>query len=329
MRLDQFQELLQSLSPIEFEKFVADLLRRSGRFTDIHLVGGVGVIDRGVDVEAHEYDPILGRPRRWVFQIKKTRVVGPDVARYMYAIAHEALQEGPTQVVLVAAGTVSRSAREILSRTGIQVWDSQKLAELASPDLVAEWFASESSVVTQDVDVSQKALAFVSALDSIVPGEKGWSSYQRLIADILEFLFCPPLELPRYELSDADARNRRDIIFENPSGDGFWSQLRGDYSAFYVVVDAKNYAKPVPKRAVLDIAHYLKPYGVGMFALLISRREPSSGAAHASREQWIGGKKMIVHLGDAGMKEMLDLKTRGGEPSEVIRRRIADFRMSL
>jgi len=75
----------------------------------------------------------------------------------------------------------------------------------------------------------------------------------------LEFLFCPPLELPRYEFSDADVRNRRDILFENPGADGFWAQIRGDYSAHYIVVDAKNYAKPAPKSSVLDIAHYLKP----------------------------------------------------------------------
>jgi hypothetical protein len=85
MRPDEFQEALQSLSPSQFEKFVADLLRRSGRFREVRLASGP--IDRGVDIEAIEADPLLGRPRRWVFQVKKTRVVGFDVARYMHAIA--------------------------------------------------------------------------------------------------------------------------------------------------------------------------------------------------------------------------------------------------
>lgn len=327
MRLDQFQEALQSLSPIEFEKFVADLLKRSGRFKGVRLESGP--FDRGVDVEATEDDPLLGRPRRWIFQIKKTRVVGADVAHYMHAIASQAQQEGPTQVVLVAAGSITRSAQEFLARTGIQVWDSQKLAELASPELLAEWFGAKPDAIAPDVAISQKTRAFQAALDATVPGNKDWAVYQRLVADILEFLFCPPLELPRYELSDADVRNRRDILFENPRGDGFWTQVRDDYSAHYIVVDAKNYAKPVPKGAVLDIAHYLKPYGCGMFALLVSRHGPGSGAEHATREQWIGGNKMIVHLGDTHLKEMLELRASGGEPQEVIRHQIADFRMSL
>ena len=327
MKLDQFQEALQLLSPIQFEKFVADLLKRSGRFREVRVEAGP--FDRGVDVEAIEADPLLGRPRRWVFQVKKTRVVGVDVAHYMHAIAQMAQQEGPSQVVLVAAGSITRSAQEFLARTGIQVLDSQKLAELATPDLLAEWFGSQPDAVVPDVATSEKASAFRAALDATVPGKNAWSAYQRLVADVLEFLFCPPLELPRYELSDADVRNRRDILFENPGGDSFWAQIRSDYSAHYIVVDAKNYAKPIPKSAVLDIAHYLKPYGCGMFALLVSRRGPGSGAAHATREQWIGGNKMIVHLGDTSLGEMLELRASGGEPQEVIRRQIADFRMSL
>jgi hypothetical protein len=327
MRLDQFQEALQSLSPIEFEKFVADLLKKSKRFKEVRLESGP--LDRGIDVEAIEVDPMFGQPRRWIFQIKKMRVVSVDVAHYMQAIASTVQREGPTQVVLVAAGSVTRSALEYLTRTGIEVWDSQKLAELASPELLAAWFGAKPGAIAPDVAVSQKTHAFRTALDAAIPGKKDWSSYQRLVADVLEFLFCPPLELPRYELPDADVRNRRDILFENPSGDGFWTQIRSDYSAHYIVVDAKNYAGPVPKSAVLDIAHYLKPYGCGMFALLVSRRGSSRGAAHATREQWIGGNKMIVHLDDNSLKEMLELRTSGGEPQEVIRRRIADFRMSL
>lgn len=327
MRLDHFQEALQSLSPMEFEKFVVELLRKSGRFAVVRLEAGP--MDRGVDIEALETDPLLGRPRRWIFQVKKSKVVGVDIARYMHAIASTLEREVPSQVVLVVAGSITKHAREVFSGTGIQVWDSQKLAELATPEFVADWFGTRPEAVSADLAISQKASAFQAALNATVPGRKEWESYQRLVADILEFLFCPPLELPRYQLSDADARNRRDILFENAEFNGFWSQIRSDYSAHYIVVDAKNYSRPLPKSAVLDIAHYLKPYGCGMFALLVSRRGPGSGAAHATREQWIGGRKMIVHFEDTSLGEMLELKASGGEPEEVVRRRIADFRMSL
>jgi hypothetical protein len=38
---------------------------------------------------------------------------------------------------------------------------------------------------------------------------------------------------------------------------------------------------------------------------------------------------MIVVLDDEDLKEMLDLKSRGGKPEEVIRRAVGEFRMRL
>jgi hypothetical protein len=330
MRLDQFRECLQALGPIEFEKFVADVIRKSGRFNGVQLLGRTGMPDRGIDIEALEADPLLGQPRRWLFQAKKSKMVGADVAHYMQSVAMlEKSDSQPTQIVLVISGNITRNAQEVLSRSGIQVWDATKLAEIAAPELLTEWFGGKQESVQPDSVTVDKAAAFHNALDATAPGQEAWSAYQRLVSDILEFLFCPPLELPRYEFFDADVRNRRDILFENPARDGFWGQVRSDYSAHYIVVDAKNYAEPIPKSAVLDIAHYLKPYGCGMFAVLVSRLGPDGGAAHATREQWIGGGKMIVHLTDKNLRDMLELRASSGEPQEVVRRQIADFRMSL
>jgi Restriction endonuclease len=330
MRLDQFRECLQALDPIEFEKFVADVIRKSGRFNAVQLLARRGMTDRGIDIEAIEADPLLGQPRRWLFQAKKSKMVGVDAANYMQSIAMlEKSERQPTQIVLVVSGNITRHAQDVLSRTGIDVWDAAKLAELAAPELLTEWFGAKEESVQPDPITDGKAAAFRTALEETKPGHEGWSAYQRLVSDILEFLFCPPLELPRYEFFDADVRNRRDILFENPARNGFWGQVRTDYSAHYIVVDAKNYAEPIPKSAVLDIAHYLKPYGCGMFAVLVSRLGPDGSAAHATREQWIGGRKMIVHLSDRNLGDMLELRATNGEPQEVIRRQIADFRMSL
>ncbi|MEZ5359826.1 MAG: restriction endonuclease [Candidatus Zixiibacteriota bacterium] len=327
MRLDVFQDSLQALSPMDFEKFVGDVIRGSGRFKDVRIHGGP--IDQGIDIEAIEIDPMLGKPRRWIFQVKKTRVAGVDVAGYMYAILRIVESQEPTQVVLVVAGSVTQRAKGILERMGVEAWDSAKLAELATPELLKDWFGIESNTLAVDDSAKQKVKAFKASILATTAGKGFWSAYQRLIADLLEFLFCPPLELPRYELLDADKRNRRDILFANSTSKGFWAQIRNDYLAHYIVVDAKNYSKPVTKNAVLDIAHYLKPYGCGMFALLVSRRAPGNAASHATREQWIGANKMIVHINDDILIEMLEVRENGGEPNEVIRRQIDDFRMSL
>jgi len=296
----------------------------------VQLLGRPGTPQRDIDLEAMEANPLLGQPRRWLFQAKKSKMVGVDVAQYMQSVATvEKSETKATQIVLVVSGNITNNAQDLLSRQGIEVWDAAKLAELATPELLTEWFGAKLESVQPDSVTADKAAAFRTALYAMAPGQETWSAYQRLVSDILEFLFCPPLEPPRYEFFDADVRNRRDILFENPARDGFWGQVRSDYSAHYLVVDAKNYAEPIPKSAVLDIAHYLKPYGCGMFAVLVSRLGPDSGAAHATREQWIGGRKMIVHLTDRKLCDMLELRASSGDPQEVVRRQIADFRMSL
>jgi hypothetical protein len=87
--------------------------------------------------------------------------------------------------------------------------------------------------------------------------------------------------------------------------------------------------KAAHKRPVVDLAHYLKPYGCGMFSILCCRKGASGGAAHAIREQWIGGEKLIVVLSDETLLDMIQRKSSGRMPEELLRHQIARFRKSL
>jgi hypothetical protein len=328
MTIDEFQDVIHKLNPADFKKFVFDLLKRSDRFKDVRMQSGT--MNQGIDIEATEVEPLPGKPRRWVFLVKKILLFGVDVANYMYPIAQIALKRGPTQVVIVVSGNITSSALEYLEKSGIEVWGSQVLVGYATPELRAAWLSEKAlGVLSLDNITSQKAEAFVFKLQATVPGKGEWPTYQRLVADVIEFLFCPPLQPPRYELPDADGRNRRDVLFENSASSGFWAQIRYDYSAHNIVVDAKNHVNQIKKNTVIDIAHYLKSYGCGMFAFLVSRYPPSNAAVHATREQWISDNKMIVHIDDICLIEMLNIRGNDGEPEDVIRRRIAEFRMSL
>ncbi|MFT3768466.1 MAG: hypothetical protein QM820_23710 [Minicystis sp.] len=79
----------------------------------------------------------------------------------------------------------------------------------------------------------------------------------------------------------------------------------------------------------MDIAHYLKHYGCGLFGILVTRLGAGQPGLHAIKEQWIASKKMIVVLKDDDMRAMLDQKARGGEPEEIIRKKVGEFRMHL
>jgi hypothetical protein len=105
--------------------------------------------------------------------------------------------------------------------------------------------------------------------------------------------------------------------------------VRDIYQGHYIVVDAKNYFDPLSKRPVLDISHYLKPYGCGMFSIIVSRRGYGNAGKHAAKEQWIGNKKMIVSLSDEDLLKMLDHKRENALPEDIIKKYISSFRVSL
>lgn len=108
-------------------------------------------------------------------------------------------------------------------------------------------------------------LALRRELQACVAGNTQWPIYQKLVGRILEHLFCPPLNVPLSESPDESGVNRRDFILANFAEQGYWSHIRSRYAADYVVIDAKDYAGKVKKRAVLQMANYLRHYGAGLF----------------------------------------------------------------
>jgi len=106
------------------------------------------------------------------------------------------------------------------------------------------------------------------------------------------------------------------------------AQSRLIYS-HYIVIDAKNYGRRIEKRAVIEIAHYLKLFGCGLFGIIVSRYGPARSGDYAAREQWIASQKMIIILSDDDVIKMLQMKAIGNRPEELLRSKIADFRVSL
>ncbi|GEM_PF-2151964 len=328
--LGDLEKALSQLDVKNLEAFVHDILMISGRFNEISMNANL----RGyqIDVLASEKKPKAGlTPRQWMIEIKRAKLLGVD---YIQTILHkwntlkEALPD--MQCLIVSTGQPSSIALSLATANNIEIWGLRELAAFADRKVVKTHF--EQSVIgkrEEERRLPDKSDAFVKAMGDLQPGNADAIKFQRLSADILEYLFCPPLEPPKYEYEDAERRNRRDMIFDNSASEGFWKSLKEVYHAHYIVVDAKNYAEPLSKRPIIDIAHYLKHYGCGLFGMLISRSGVEKAGEHAIKEQWIGNNKMIVVMSDDDIKEMLEIKKNDGRPEEIIRKKIAEFRMLM
>jgi len=285
---------------------------------------------RALDIVAIEVDSVGPIPPKWYFEVKKRELTSIDVVDSLLGKYHDLRPtNGPIRLVLVTSGSLTQAARHRSQSDGLEVWDSATLANLATPEVMERYFGEGAQLTESPQQNNRKSNLFLQALGNTPPGKEFWSAYQRLGSDIFEYLFCPPLEPPRYNVPDSDSRNVRDMIFENSTTTGFWALIRAAYAAQYIVIDAKNYSDLIEKQPVLDIAHYLKSYGCGLFGILLTRKGSNEAADHAIREQWIGAQKLIVVLSDSDVEEMLLIKSTGGRPEELIRKKIADFRMSL
>lgn len=327
--IDEFKSYLVSLPPIDVEKFVFSIFNDSGKFSEIAFNQIVN--DRQIDITLTitSENPITNRSF-WAIEIKSYRsLVAVDVIDSFYGKLQDIQQDEPsTKLLVISTSGYTKLAIEKAKRAGIFLWGPLELFSFYSTKTFSAT-ETDSPEIVQNVELTAKTEAFKKALSGIQPGKANWSKYQSLVVDILEFLLCPPLEAPKVELADSDKRNRRDIIFENASNSGFWRRARDIYQAHYIVVDAKNYSKPLSKRPVLDISHYLKPYGCGMFAIIVSREGYGTAGIHAAKEQWIGSHKLIVSLSDTDLLKMLELKKEGAPPEDMIKLYISDFRMSL
>ena len=329
MTLTEFKEALLSMGWERFEKLFIDLLNASGQYS--RIVSNATLDGFEADVEATEFSHSIGAPQRWIFEIKYRPSIPLQVVEQFSALGQNLMRglNTPTQFVLVFPGRIPLQVQEYCREKQIQYWGPHKLAKLATESVLLAYFGESIQGIDSETQEISKADSLIRALKSLPPGKEQALVYQKVASDILEYLFCPPLEPPKYEVPDAVARNRRDMIFENSAMDGWWAFIRSIYSAHYIVVDAKNYTGKIGKRPVLELAHYLKSYGCGLFGIIVSRLGPGPAAIHAIGEHWIGDKKMIVSLSDDHVIEMVKTKANGGRPEELLRSRIGEFRMGL
>jgi len=328
--LADFSRLIDEMSPRDFENYIADILKSSDNFEDVQSTQIIN--NREIDILATEKIKSDLSPKiLWAIEVRKRKAPLPiaEIERLSGKWQDLKMKDPRINVLLISASGVSSIALQQAGRFGIKIWGLQELFLHTTPEMQSKYFNTSFEQYPQTSPLDMKEDTFIALLKNITPGKAEWSKYQEACLEILEHLFCPPLESPKYELFDVERKNRRDIIFENSSPSGFWKMVREIYLGHYIVIDAKNYKDPLSKQPILAISHYLKPYGCGMFGMLISRKGESPSASHAIKEQWIGNNKLILILSDDDIIEMLDIKKGNGKPEEIIRAKIAKFRMSL
>lgn len=219
--------------------------------------------------------------------------------------------------ILASPITIAKNYRENVYSEGFSIWDSETICNNI-PDIILPICSASDLYDT-----------LITRLRDCRPGFVDWQVYQKLIGEIISALFCPPLDPLVEQNADANYANRRDFIIPNYSDYGYWPYLRNRYYAEFITVDAKNSAKTISKEDILQVAHYLKSKGTGLFGLVFSRfGVDESGIIHL-RDIWQNENKMIIVMNDNDIEQMLLLKQDNSDPCQVIINLIQNFRLSL
>lgn len=229
-------------------------------------------------------------------------------------------------LVLACPGVLRQSKRAAAAQQNLEIWDGPYLSaragqlEITVPAGIAP--GGKHGVIP--------GYDLASRLAAIRPGTAGWPAYEKYCEDLLSFLFVPPLNPPIPQSRDERHVNRRDYVLPNYATDySFWQFMRTHYEAHLVVAEVKNLSRGPGKAEILQVANYLNSRGTGLFALILARTDLDQAARWTCREQWVHYSKLIVGLSDEDVVQMVTIKTGGGDPAELVRQKIEDFRLGI
>lgn len=151
-------------------------------------------------------------------------------------------------------------------------------------------------------------------------GRDGWRQFEDAGIAALRFLFVPPLTEPIIQPRSYSGIDRRDAVFPNRNMDesNNWGRLFRELGARMVLIEFKNYdLEEIGKDETNQTRNYLTP-PMGRLAIMCCNRDPNE-AAHIKRNTIFSEDgKVILFVTREQLVEMLFIKERGEDPSDLI-----------
>ena len=144
-------------------------------------------------------------------------------------------------------------------------------------------------------------------------GNAGWRDFEVVCVEILRHLFVPPLNEPIEQPRTYSGIDRRDAVFPNRNinVNNNWGHLLHELEARMVLFEFKNYdLEEIGKDETNQTRNYLTT-PMGRLAIICSNKSPNH-AAHIKRNTIYSEERKVI------LVEMLDIKDRGEDPSDLI-----------
>lgn len=157
-------------------------------------------------------------------------------------------------------------------------------------------------------------------LEDCPAGYEGWKEFEDSCIEVLSFLFVPPLIKPIIQSRTYSGIDRRDAVFPNRNIDqsNNWGHLLRELSARMVLFEFKNYDNDeIGKEEVNQTRNYLT-VPMGKLGIMCCSRKPNNSAYIKRNTIFSEDKKVILFLMREQLIEMVFIKERGEDPSDLI-----------
>ncbi|MDH5695310.1 MAG: ATP-binding protein [Dehalococcoidia bacterium] len=179
------------------------------------------------------------------------------------------------------------------------------------------------------IEPQSRAGKLLEKLESCPQGKEHWSDYEDICKEILTYCLVPSLMEPLMQNRTENGFERRDLILHIPheAPPSVWSWLHTDqrFGSLAVIVDCKNYSSELSGDEVYKTTKYLSKDRLGMFGIIVTRIGFAESGQARQNEVWRSDSKLVVCLNDADLKQMLEMKEAGAQPSFIIDKKIREF----
>ena len=190
-----------------------------------------------------------------------------------------------------------------------------------------ELLPDELASVIKDI-VNDRGSSLLASLSDCNPGHKHSKVFEEVCTSILEFLFVPPLTHIIPQSARSNGHDIRDAILPNNAIGFFWESIRREFGAKHLVVEFKNYKKPIGKNEVIQLRQYLNRKSIGRFGILISRCPPSESALIERKDAYSDQDILILFIDDVIIKELIMARRQGQDPSIILQEMKESFEIN-
>lgn len=165
----------------------------------------------------------------------------------------------------------------------------------------------------------------IQRLDICPSGDAGWNSFEDICTEILTYLFVPPLNPPQIQARTISGVVRRDAIFPNRNivlsdqkHSKNWHHLFRELEARMILVEYKNYDKMEIGPGEVNQAFNYLTNPMGRLGILICSKDPNGNAKIRRNSIYTNDHKVILFVTKEHLKEMLAMKERDEDPSDLL-----------